>query len=310
MKCEFCEKEFATKQNLQYHLNRKIKCNRILDCSTCKKVFKTKYELDKHLNRKIKCESIDIEAAFFKLQLDYKELKLENKELKLEVNDLKSQNKDLLQLVVSNKTTNNTTNNTANNTTNNNNGTINNININIFGNESIGHITQQLLEKEILKITHRDKDECLRKKMSLKGSYYPVSYITMIDVHLLLTKLIYFTKKKNNTIKKENDKYYINKENGWEEVELDQMHVKTFIKHQEVLVQCKSLILENQVFRKAIEVYFDGDDEFKLKLEVGSIEFALTTDRYVLLNKVLDYELENPDNLEIDHVGNIAFSYK
>ena len=193
--------------------------------------------------------------------------------------------------------------NNGNITTNINNGTINNINI--FGNESLDHITQQILEKEILKIAERKYDECYKKIMQFQGIKYPTTYIKMIDVHLLLTKLIYFTKKKNRTMKKENNKYYITNEDGWNEVDLEHIHIKTLTKHQEVLVQFESLILENQIFRKTIENYFGHDDEFKLKIEVGRIEFILSRDRFNLLNKTLDYELENIDNLEINHIENI-----
>ena len=58
-------------------------------------------------------------------------------------------------------------------------------------------------------------------------------------------------------------------------------------------------------FRKTIENYFGHDDDFKLKIEVGRIEFILSTNRFNLLNKTLDYELENIDNLEINHTENI-----
>ena len=280
MQCNYCKKIFKSKQNLQYHLNKKNKCNIKLECDNCKKKFNNKQQLDRHLNNKKKCEKLDseIENVILKLEKEVLELKIENIELKQ----------------INNTTINNNINN----------GTINNT-INIFGNESLDHITQHILEKEILKIAERKYDECYKKIMQFQGIKYPTTYIRMIDVHLLLTKLIYFSKKKNRTMKKENNKYYITNEDGWNEVDLDQIHIRTLTKHQEVLVQFESLILENKIFRKTIENYFGHDDEFKLKIEVGRIEFILSTDRFNLLNKTLDYELENIDNFEINHTKNI-----
>ncbi len=288
MQCAKCNKVFKSKQNLQYHLDKKNKCDSVLECDNCKKKFQTKYNLQRHINSKIKCIKMDIETEL--LLIKNENIKLINENL-----ELKKENLELKQtLTIYNGNVNNGTinDNSINNST---------ININIFGKESIEHITQNLLEKEILKIAERQYDECYKKIMSFQGIKYPNTYIKMIDVHLLLTKLIYFTKKKNFTMKKENNKYYINNVDGWEEVDLDHIHIKTLNKHQEVLVQFKSLILENKLFRKTIENYFGTDDEYKLKIETGSIEFILSTDRFNLLNKTLDYELENLENLEIDH---------
>ena len=286
MQCIKCNKIFNSNRDLQRHLDRKIKCDRVLECDNCKKKFKTIQNLNKHLNNKKKCEKLDpeIENVILKLEKEVLELKIENIELK-QINN------------INNSTINSTINNNINN------GTINNINI--FGNESLDHITRQILEKEILKIAERKYDECYKKIMQFQGIKYPTTYIRMIDVHLLLTKLIYFTKKKNRTMKKENNKYYITNEDGWNEVDLDHIHIRTLTKHQEVLVQFESLILENKIFRKTIENYFGHDDDFKLKIEVGRIEFILSTNRFNLLNKTLDYELENIDNLEINHTENI-----
>lgn len=286
MQCIKCNKIFNSNRDLQRHLDRKIKCDRVLECDNCKKKFKTIQNLNKHLNNKKKCEKLDPEIENVILKLEKEVLVLE---------------KEVLEL----KQINNINNGTINNTNNINNGTINNNTINIFGNESLDHITQQILEKEILKIAERKYDECYKKIMQFQGLKYPTTYIRMIDVHLLLTKLIYFSKKKNRTMKKENNRYYITNEDGWNEVDLEHIHIKTLTKHQEVLVQFESLILENQIFRKTIENYFGHDDEFKLKIEVGRIEFILSTDRFNLLNKTLDYELENIDNLEINHKENI-----
>jgi hypothetical protein len=208
---------------------------------------------------------------------------------------------DLKQININNGIINNNNTNTNTNTNN-----INSHNtINIFGNESLEHITKSILEKEILKIADRQYDECYKKIMEFRGIKYPRTYIKMIDVHILLTKLIYFTKKKNMTMKKENNKYYITDEDGWNEVDLEHIHIRTLSKHQEVLVQFESLILENKFFKKTIENYFGHDDEFKLKIEVGKIEFILSKERYNLLNEILDHELDNIENMEnLDQLDN------
>jgi len=285
MDCINCGKIFKLKTDLKRHLNKKIKCNRIIQCDNCKKEFKTTQNLNKHLNNKKPCTKLDFE-------MENKILKLEKEVLTLK---LELKNKDIIQM--SNIT--NINNGTINN------GTIINNQINIFGNESIEHITKQVLEKEILKVTQKDYDECHRKKLKFREIIYPMIFIQMMDVHLLLTKLIYFSKKKNNTMKKENDKYYINGNDGWEEVDLEKIHIKTYTKHQEVLLKCEKLIVENKIFRKAVENYFGLDDEFQLKIETGNIKEILSTARYKLLHELLDYELENIDNLIIDHEKNI-----
>jgi len=54
MQCIKCNKIFNSNRDLQRHLDRKIKCDRILECDNCKKTFKTKQNLNKHLNNKKK----------------------------------------------------------------------------------------------------------------------------------------------------------------------------------------------------------------------------------------------------------------
>lgn len=50
--CPRCGKSLTTEQALQYHLNKKYKCNSI-KCNKCNKTFSTKLELQMHL---IHCE--------------------------------------------------------------------------------------------------------------------------------------------------------------------------------------------------------------------------------------------------------------
>ena len=186
-----------------------------------------------------------------------------------------------------------------------NNNITNNININIFGNEDLTHITKKLLKEEILKIAEREYNECINKLMEIDGQRYNKDYIKDIDLYLLLTKLIYFTKNKNETIKKENDKYYINNEEGWKDVELEDLNIFTLNKHQELLVQCKDLILENKIFRRVVEKYFI-DDEQNIIIEANGVKYKLIDKkpRQQILRKVLKYGLENK-KLEIEHKINI-----
>lgn len=199
-----------------------------------------------------------------------------------------------------------TTNNLNNINSNNNNNNINSNNnnktiiINNFGNENIEHITKKLLEKEIIKIANKNWDNCFRKQLEYKDINYNMLNIKLIDIHLLLTKLIYFSKKENHTLKKEFDKYYI-KYNDWTEIELELLNLKVLSKQQEVLVKLKnSKLINNHSFIKIIENYFGGDYDNKLKIETGKIEFILSSKKYEMLTKLLNHELQNHD-LEINH---------
>ena len=58
-----------------------------------------------------------------------------------------------------------------------NNNITNNININIFGNEDLTHITKKLLKEEILKIAEREYNECINKLMEIDGQRYNKDYI-------------------------------------------------------------------------------------------------------------------------------------
>ena len=304
MECFKCNKSFKSKQNLQFHLDKKIKCDRVLECDNCKMVFQTKYKLERHLNNKIKCIKITPEIELISAKKEIIELKKELLNTKKENIEYKLENNKLKQ-TLSNNVTNNI--NNVNGDVNINNGTINN-NINIFGSESIEHITQKILEQEILKIVQNQYDECYKQIMIFQNIRYESMFIKMVDIHLLMTKLIYFTKKKNKTMKKENNKYFINNEDGWEETNLEQMNIKILTKHQEVLVQCKSAFIDEPTFRKVLEFYFNTDDD-KLIVEVGKIELFISEKRLILLNQVLDYELENMDKLDkmtINHDDNIV----
>ena len=77
MECFKCGKSFKSKQNLQFHLDKKIKCDRILECDNCKQIFQTKYKLERHINNKIKCKQITPEIELINAKKEIIELKKE-----------------------------------------------------------------------------------------------------------------------------------------------------------------------------------------------------------------------------------------
>lgn len=273
--CLKCSKEFKTKQELDRHLNRKIKCDNKIECNDCKREFKTKQKLERHLNRKISCL---LEAEKYRTEV----LELKNQNL-----ILKNENLELKMAAIINNTTNNII---INNT---NNGIINNT-INIFGNEDLKHITKQILKDEILKIAEADYDEYKGKLMEIKGQRYNSAYIKDMELHYLLNNLIYFQKKNNITIKKEDGKFYINTKEGWMDIEQEDLHIRTLTKQQEVLARHKEPITENKIYKRTIEKYFT-DGECNVIIEATGVKDKMINKkpRNQILIKLLDYELEN-----------------
>jgi hypothetical protein len=284
--CLKCNKEFKIKRDLERHLNRKIKCDNQIECEFCQKIFKTKQLLQQHMNKKKNCR---LEAAEYRNEV--LELKNQNLELKLEIEKLKN--------------TNNTT-NITNNINNTNNGTINNT-INIFGNEDLTHITKKILKEEILKIAEADLDPYKGKLFEIKGQRYNNSYIRDMELHMLLNKFIYFSKKKNRTIKKENDKFYINKEEGWTEINQEDLYIITLFKQQELLAKNKDLTVDDKLYRRVVEKYFT-DDECNVIIEATGVKDKMINKkpRKQILYSLLDYELENvKKNFKLNHELNL-----
>jgi len=116
-KCNICNNEFSTKQNLTKHLNRKISCNNVIKCDNCHTIFDTTYNLRRHLNRKTPCKKINIpeENEILKIRTEVQllkqdfinisekteneilELKLKNQQLK------KTKNDEILKLKLENQ---------------------------------------------------------------------------------------------------------------------------------------------------------------------------------------------------------------
>lgn len=138
-------------------------------------------------------------------------------------------------------------------------------------------------------------------------TYNEITYnrldIKLLDIHILLTKLIYFTKTKNKTLKKEYDKFYI-KTDDWEEINLEDLNLKVLQKQREVLITLKSSsLLKDKEFRRTIgEHLYDSD--YNLKFDDNNMEFELTPAKFNMLSKLLDYELRNTD-FELKHLENI-----
>ena len=55
-KCHLCQLLFKTKQNLNFHLNRKIKCNELHNCKKCNRKFHSIENLRKHEKNSKECD--------------------------------------------------------------------------------------------------------------------------------------------------------------------------------------------------------------------------------------------------------------
>lgn len=278
--CKICNKEFKYKSDLDIHLKRKISCNRILKCNKCDKKFKLKSDSQRYLNKKFDCS---------------------NKSINNELVELQNQVKELQQQLITISNSNNTLNshNQTNSHNNNHTNSHNNIIINNFGNEDISHITKELLETEILNILNRETNLGNKKVLEYKNIKYSPIDIKLIDIHILLMKLIYFSKLENNTIKKDDDKYYVNN-NNWNEISLSDLNLRVLNKQQEVLICLKSSeLISERKFMKLLENYF-GYQEDNLKIKTGQIEFILPKRKFLIIRDLIDYELENL-NLVLSH---------
>jgi len=231
------------------------------------------------------------------LELSKINIELENENLELTENNLELQNK-ILYLEDQIKKLKKTNNNLLVN------------NIFLFGHESLEHITIRLLERYITEIIEFDYDNLKNKFLEINGQKYRKEHIKDIDIHLLLTRLIYTTNIKNRTIKKENNKYFINSDNGWENVDFNYLNEKILTKHQEVLSICEPIILENKLFMRAVKHYFQDDENYELIIKPTGIEntFLENYPRNIILKKLLDYELDNLNKLDkINHSNNIVY---
>ena len=266
MKCLNCNKVFNTSQDLKRHLSRKIKCNNKIECTECKKEFKTKQNLNRHNNNKKSCKLIELEH------------RIEMLELKLENTNLRNAQ-------------------TINNIVNNNNNT--NINI-FFGDEDLKHITKKLLETEIMKIVNDEieiNEERINKYKELGVG--KIIRCDLLNLYSKLTNLIYFNKPPQ-TMKKEDNKYYI-KMKDWEEIELEKLNTKVLQRQQKALTELQSstLIIGDDIrFAKLIENYFYTEIGNEIKTCCIE-ELDLSNTKKKVLSKLLNYELENNNLMEV-----------
>ena len=160
--CNLCNYKFSSKQMLSYHQNKKTKCNIKTEfkCNNCKKCFKSKYSLERHTQINI-CENINqvkeekenntidkaiediitndssIEDKIFILKTFG--IVISEIEIKKILESKFNMNTKILSLK-------NTINNKSIITNTNSNNTVNNININNFGNENIDYLTPKYFE--------------------------------------------------------------------------------------------------------------------------------------------------------------------
>jgi hypothetical protein len=234
----------------------------------------------------IELKNINLQLSKTNIDLEKYNLSLENKIINLEVHIER-----LTQLIKANNIENILFNNNS-----------------IFGKESLEHITQRTLEKNILEIIELDYEDYKNKFFEINGQRYKKEHIRDIDIHILLTKLIYCSNERNKTIKKEKGIYYIYSDFGWENIEFEYLNERILTKHQEVLAICKQTILDNKIFMRAIKHYYQDDENYNLIIEPTGTEntFLKNYPRNKILKKILDYELDNLDNLDIiDHSNNL-----
>lgn len=89
MECDKCNKIFKTKQKLNNHINRKIKCDNKITCKHCDKEFKTKQLLKQHHETKKNCQTIKLENTLERVELKNKVTQLKDK---YEIEKLEMQN--------------------------------------------------------------------------------------------------------------------------------------------------------------------------------------------------------------------------
>jgi len=216
--CQNCGRTFSTNANYNYHINRKKPCVVLFEsyiektkikfqCNRCDCLFTTKSRLQYHLKRKFPCklknqqpEEIELRALFEQLKNEHEQsqiklqdeikmlkdilqnkstdkhseqLKIENENLKLKYKLLKVQNKQPI---------NNTTNNTISNNINN-----NKITINMYGNETLTHLTDDFFKSCFEKVKGSVEKLFERKHFSLNMQRNHNVYISnMRDNHLMI----------------------------------------------------------------------------------------------------------------------------
>jgi len=158
--CQKCKTKFKSKQNLNYHLTKKVCYTGTFECKYCKKCFVTNGSMYRHIQTSCKIIKEDnnnknvILERLIRLEEDNIKMKKDNERIKKENDKLK---KEMKKIKCENKTVNiNTINNGAinNGAINNgaiNNGTINNIVLIGYGKEDLAKIDKQDILKSLKK---------------------------------------------------------------------------------------------------------------------------------------------------------------
>jgi uncharacterized C2H2 Zn-finger protein len=265
-KCNNCNNIFVSKQSLEKHINKKIKCDIVTDykCNKCNKYFKQKKNLLQHQEKDFCLSIIDKNNSVPSMATDIKnilnsECTIDEKaDLIITIND----NLDMtrikniininipfetkINLLVNAKKTVTTINNTNsnNNITNN-----NHILINNFGNENVDYITN----KAITKLINSNYSEELLLKISDE---------------------IYLNEKhpENQTIKIDNlnNKFCkVKEKNKWITTTKDAALKKIFDRVFEIVINCiddtKDVISEEKI--NIINGYIEKDFEDEIIVE-------------------------------------------
>lgn len=153
--CDNCGKEFARKNNLDYHIKNNSCKDNPFECENCGRKFTTRTGMTRHMKttcivtKEQNAKKDEILERLIQMEQEFKKLKEENSEqvekLKTDIKQLTNENKKLRtvsKVINSNNTTNN------NNVQNINTGTVNNITLVGYGKEDISKLDRN----EILKI--------------------------------------------------------------------------------------------------------------------------------------------------------------
>ena len=177
--CNKCGRSFTTKKNLMVHMNRKTPCDVQVHadplhpefpCQRCERIFYTRQNLNTHLSRKFPCKIKSPDPQEIELQLLFEKLTREHEQRKLDMEKLNIENqqhiienqKHKMEIEKMQKQSLNITNNVQNNS-NNNNTTNNNVTINVYGNEDMSHITENMY-KQCFRVVYKSVEKLFAMK--------------------------------------------------------------------------------------------------------------------------------------------------
>jgi hypothetical protein len=198
----------------------------------------------------------------------------------------------------------NINNSTINSNNINSNNTTNNITLNLFGSEDLDHINKKFIENKLKQILRKIPDICIGKNMKLKDNIYPSNYIEFIDLNKMFIENIFLTKPENKTIKIEDNKSFINNQNGWEDCEIEEIADTVLNTIETLLMQLKeSKLIQKTEIVKIIENNIKTDRNNNIvKLLPGELDISYKRKK---LLELLVIELIKDPNFIINHSKNI-----